>query len=178
MNVQTTSLPGVILLTRNIYKDGRGYFYEDYRANEYHQFPPFVQDNLSSSRMGVVRGLHYQLMHPQAKLVTCFAGRIQDVVVDIRKGSPTFGQHVKVDLAGDTGDQLFVPVGFAHGFVVMSSSALVHYKCSDYYDPQGMRGILWNDPALAIPWDIPRWLKVALSERDARNPLLKDAELP
>jgi dTDP-4-dehydrorhamnose 3,5-epimerase len=177
MRLRNTDLPGVVIVEREVFKDSRGYFVELCRVLEH---TSFVQDNLSRSVCGTVRGLHYQLRHSQAKLVTCIQGVILDVAVDVRRGSPTFGKHVLVELAGaDTGEQLFIPAGFAHGFVVLSEYAIVHYKCSDYYDPESARGIMWNDPALKIDWGIREFSLVPqLSEKDAKNPPLKDAELP
>jgi dTDP-4-dehydrorhamnose 3,5-epimerase len=179
MRLRNTDLPGVVIIEREVFKDNRGYFLELSRLSD-RLNTSFVQDNLSRSVWGTVRGLHYQLRHSQAKLVTCIHGVILDVTVDIRRGSPTFGKHVLVKLAGaDTGKQVFVPAGFAHGFLVLSEYAIIHYKCSDYYDPESARGIMWNDPALKIDWRIREFSLVPrLSEKDAKNPLLKDAELP
>ena len=131
----------------------------------------FVQDNCSFSRGGVVRGLHYQRHQPQAKLITVMQGRVLDVIVDIRKNSETFGQHVTIELSDRNKEILYVPIGFAHGFAVLSESALFHYKCSDYYCPDGERGIRWDDPDLGIEWGIDR---PTISERDAGLPRLKD----
>ena len=176
MKKESTDLPGLMTVSQDVYQDKRGYFHETYRES----FLPFkwVQDNVSQSVKGVVRGLHYQLKRPQAKLVTCLFGRIIDVAVDVRRGSTCFGKYYQAILAGGTGDQLFVPEGYAHGFLVTSSVAIVHYKCSDYYCHEDARGILWDDPALGIPWELMPGVKFCLSETDAKNPPLKDAELP
>lgn len=175
MKENKTEFPGLMVVSQEVYHDNRGCFFETYRESllSWH----WVQDNVSQSVKGVVRGLHYQLKCPQAKLVTCLFGQIVDVVVDIRRGSPTFGKYYQIVLEGGTGNQLFVPEGFAHGFMVTSNVAIVHYKCSDYFDPKDARGILWNDPALGIPWPILD-REVCLSKKDAKNPLFKDAELP
>ena len=135
----------------------------------------FVQDNESSSSYGVVRGLHFQKgIHSQSKLVRVVAGRVLDVAVDIRKGSPTFGRHVAVELSEDNHLMLFVPRGFAHGFSVLSESAVFQYKCDNYYCPESEGAVAWDDPALAIDWRIPA-SDVILSEKDSRHPLLTDA---
>ena len=136
----------------------------------------FVQENLSKSRYGVVRGLHYQRGGAaQAKLVSVLAGRVLDVAVDIRKGSPTFGKHVAVELSAENKRQVFIPRGFAHGFAVLSEEALFQYRCDNPYAPTEERGIAWNDPAIGIDWGIPEE-DVILSAKDAKNPLLADVE--
>jgi len=175
MKENKTEFPGLMVVSQEVYHDNRGCFFETYRESllSWH----WVQDNVSQSVKGVVRGLHYQLKSPQAKLVTCLFGQIVDVVVDIRRDSPTFGRYYQIVLEGGTGSQLFVPEGFAHGFMATSNVAIVHYKCSDYFDPKDARGILWNDPALGIPWPMLD-KEVCLSKKDAKNPLFKDAELP
>lgn len=157
MNFLDTKLPGVVLVEPDVFEDARGYFLETYHAAKYRQggIPgSFVQDNLSHSVRGTLRGLHYQLPHAQGKLVMALAGRIFDVAVDIRKGSPTFGQWVGVELSGDNKRQLYIPPGFAHGFCVLSETADVLYKCTALYSPQDERGIIWNDPAIAIAWPV------------------------
>ncbi len=167
-------LSEVLLIEPRVHRDGRGYFLEIFQSERYGASGvknPFVQDNLSYSTKGVLRGLHYQLDHPQAKLVMAIQGEIFDVVVDIRNGSPTFGIWSGAILTGDEGHQLYVPKGFAHGFCVMSESATVLYKCTDYYDPAGERGIRWDDPRLGIHWlvDAP-----ILSDKDRAYPSLAD----
>ena len=157
MNVTTTTLPGVLLIEPAIFQDTRGHFLETYHAARYAEkgIPgPFVQDNFSHSVKGTLRGLHYQLQHAQGKLVMALTGRIFDVAVDIRKGSPTFGRWVGVELSGDNKRQLYIPPGFAHGFCVVSETADVLYKCTNLYAPKDERGIIWNDPALAIAWPV------------------------
>jgi len=171
-----TALPGVYIIEPRIYGDERGWFFESYRQETFAQIgihEIFVQDNRSFSHRGVLRGLHYQLHYPQAKLCTVVQGEVFDVAVDIRKGSPTFSQWVGVLLSAENRRQLFIPGGFAHGFAVLSESAQFMYKCSDYYHPEDEGGVLWNDPALAIDWPLaePR-----LSQKDRSFPTL--AELP
>ena len=178
MKITQTALPGVVVITRNVLQDSRGSFSEMFRENELQI--AFVQDNISWSSYLTIRGLHYQLRHPQAKLVTCIMGRIYDVVVDIRRGSPTFGKYVVIELRAfeNGGKQVFVPAGYAHGFIVREQAAIVHYKCSDYYDPDNAKGISWNDPELGIEWNIPSSETPRLSEKDTQNPRLENAELP
>lgn len=171
-----TTLKGVVLVESDVFEDPRGYFLETYHAGKYADGGirgPFVQDNFSHSVRGTLRGLHYQLKHGQGKLVMALAGRIFDVAVDIRKGSPTFGQWVGTELSGDNKRQLYVPPGFAHGFCVLSETADVLYKCTDVYYPKDERGIAWNDPALAIAWPIADPL---LSKKDQAYPHLTDME--
>lgn len=157
MQVIETRLPGVLIIKPRLFEDERGYFFETYQAERYQtQGIPvdFVQDNVSRSRQHVVRGLHYQLERPQGKLVYVTSGRVLDVVVDIRVGSPTFGESVSVELDDVTHTQVYIPPGFAHGFCVLSESADFFYKCTDYYHPPSERGIYWNDPALKIAWPV------------------------
>ena len=152
-----TALKGVVLIEPDVFDDPRGYFLETYHAGKYAGggIPgPFVHDNFSHSVRGTLRGLHYQLRHAQGKLVMALEGRIFDVAVDIRKGSPTFTQWVGVELSGENKRQLYIPPGFAHGFCVLSDTADVLYKCTDVYAPQDERGIIWNDPALGIKWPV------------------------
>lgn len=165
--------PEVKLVSIDVHKDERGDFFESYRANWH--LGSFIQDNVSYSKGNVVRGLHYQIGRPQAKLVKVIAGHIYDVVVDIRRSSPTFGKHAIIALWKD-GPALFVPEGFAHGFATLLP-AIVHYKCSDERVPELSRGILWNDPALHINWPVSEEHAV-LSDKDKSNPPLKEAELP
>jgi dTDP-4-dehydrorhamnose 3,5-epimerase len=177
MKVLDTNLFDVKLIKQFVFHDNRGLFMESFRDKE---FEPrkWVQDNVSISKEGVIRGLHYQLVQPQAKLVTVMAGKILDVAVDIRKGSPTFGMYVDRVLEAESGEQLFIPEGFAHGFQALEDNTVVHYKCSDYYCFDGSRGIRFDDPAIGIKW---WWLEGAvttISEKDETYPLLCDAEKP
>ena len=180
MNVVETSLPGVLLVEPKVFGDERGYFFESYQAERYQAagIPArFVQDNQSLSRRGVLRGLHFQLGRPQAKLVQVVLGEVFDVAVDIRKGSPHFGQWTGALLSEQNKRQLYVPEGFAHGFYVVSETAVFQYKCSDYYDKDQERGLRWDDPAVGIEW--PPGERI-LAPRDAAFPLLRDLgpELP
>ena len=176
MKVQASELAGVLAIEPRVFQDPRGYFLETYQARRYREeaglAPVFVQDNLSHSVRGVLRGLHYQLGHPQGKLVTAVAGTIFDVAADIRVGSPTFGRWTGLRLRAEAGTQLFVPPGFAHGFLVLSETATVLYKCTDYYSPAEERGIRWDDPRLAIAW--PGDAPPLLSNKDQSYPLLAE----
>ena len=171
-------LPEVLLVTPRFFPDDRGVFAETYKHSEFVAAgvdQPFVQDNLSRSRQGVVRGLHYQLPpHAQGKLILCTKGSIFDVAVDIRKTSPTFGQHVHAVLSRNNGQMLWVPPGFAHGFAVISDFAEIYYKCTVEYRPEADKGITWNDPTLKIAWPIADPL---VSPKDRALPCLKDAEV-
>lgn len=175
------ALPEIILIDPDIYQDKRGHFLEVYQAKRYASHgitDSFVQDNMSYSTKGVLRGLHYQLGKPQGKLVWVFHGEVLDVAVDIRQGSPTFGKWVGVTLSSQQYRQIFIPQGFAHGFCVVSDSASLLYKCTDYYCPQEERGIRWDDPMLAIEW--PK-IDPIISKKDRHYPFLKDVphnELP
>jgi dTDP-4-dehydrorhamnose 3,5-epimerase len=167
-----TALPEVIICERKVYGDARGMFSELYRRQAYRDGGvdvEFVQDNHSRSVKGVLRGLHYQLRHPQGKLVAVVSGTIFDVAVDIRRGSPNFGKWVGVELSDDNGRELFVPAGFAHGFCVLSERVDVIYRCTDYYRPEDDRGILWSDPDIGIDWPVTNPI---LSERDRKLPCL------
>ena len=171
MKITESRIKEVKLLEPRIFEDDRGYFFESYRVNllkEAGISSSFVQDNVSKSFRGTVRGLHYQIKNPQAKLVCCLKGTILDVAVDIRRNSPTFGNYVAFKLSEDNHRMLYVPVGFAHGFSVLSDEAVVAYKCSDYYNPEGERGIRWDDPLIRINWDVSRPI---LSEKDRKLPL-------
>ena len=157
MNITPTDIPDVLLLQPEIYRDERGFFLETYREENLREYAPevhFVQDNLSKSQRNTIRGLHYQIEQPQDKLLMVMQGRILDVAVDLRPNAPTFGRHAAVELSGENKHQLFIPKGFAHGFSVLSDEALVYNKCSDYYLPRGERGLYWNDPGLAIDWQV------------------------
>ena len=178
MNVIKTELEGVVIIEPRVYADSRGYFFESFSQKEFEEKvckTTFVQDNESKSGYGVLRGLHFQKMpYAQSKLVRVVKGKVLDIAVDIRKGSPTFGKYVATELSEENKLQFFVPRGFAHGFVVLSEEAIFQYKCDNYYAPQSEGGILWNDPALNIDW-ILNEKDILLSEKDKTNPLLKDS---
>lgn len=180
MKVTETTLPGVLLIEPNVFRDQRGLFWETYHAERYAKFgiPSFVQDNSSRSIRHTLRGLHYQLHRPQGKLVWVTRGEVFDVAVDIRKTSPTFGRWLGVTLSSEAPRQLYIPPGFAHGFCVTSESADFAYKCTDVYVPGDERGLLWNDPELGIQWPVAEPL---LSDKDRSFPALKKVpphELP
>lgn len=178
MEVIKTAIEGVVIIEPRIFKDARGYFFESFSQREFEEKVGkinFVQDNESMSSYGVMRGLHFQRPpYTQSKLVRCVKGAVLDVAVDIRKGSPTYGQHVAVELTEENHRQFFVPRGFAHGFAVLSETAIFQYKCDNFYAPQSEGAIAWNDPALGIDWRIPSD-KVILSDKDRNHPLLADA---
>lgn len=180
MEVIKTALEGVVIIKPRIFTDARGYFFESFSQKEFNEKVrpiQFVQDNESKSSYGVMRGLHYQKMPcTQSKLVRCVRGRVLDVAVDIRKGSPTFGQHVAVELSEDNHLQLFIPRGFAHGFAVLSDEALFQYKCDAFYAPQSEGGIQLIDDTLGIDWRIPLD-KAILSEKDIQRSKLADTPL-
>ena len=174
MKIIKTDIPDVLIIEPDILPDDRGFFCETYHRSRYTQSGidvEFVQDNLSYSVKGTLRGLHYQHPHSQAKLVQVLSGEIFDVAVDIRSGSPSFGKWVGIYLSSENRNQLYIPPGFAHGFCVLSDTALFAYKCSDFYAPDCEGGILWSDPDLAIDWPIKESL---LSEKDGKFPCLKD----
>lgn len=174
MEILKTSLPGVLIIQPDIFKDKRGFFMETYHRKKYAEEgldQSFVQDNLSYSIRGTLRGLHYQYPNAQSKLVQAVKGKIYDVVVDIRQGSPTFGQWTGVHLSDENKRQFFVPEGFAHGFCVISDTAFVIYKCSDFYTPESEKGLLWSDPDIGIDWPVKEPL---LSPKDIQCPNLKD----
>ena len=181
MKVVETAIPGVVLLEPVLHGDSRGYFFESFSQREFQARvcrTTFVQDNESMSRYGVVRGLHFQLPpHAQSKLVRVVRGRVWDVAVDIRRGSPTFGRHVAVELTEENRLQLFIPRGFAHGFAVLSPEAVFQYKCDEFYHPEADEGISILDGSLGIDWRIPTGHAI-LSEKDTKHPLLKDFESP
>ncbi len=176
MEVIKTAIEGVVIIEPRIFKDARGYFFESFSQKEFNEkvMPiNFVQDNESMSSYGVMRGLHYQKMpYTQSKLVRCVKGAVLDVAVDIRKGSPTFGQHVAVELTEENHRQLFVPRGFAHGFAVLSETAIFQYKCDNFYAPQADAGIQLMDEELGIDWRIPT-AEALLSEKDLKHPCLR-----
>ena len=179
MNIITTDINGVIILEPKVFGDSRGYFFESWKKSTYEELGitcEFVQDNESKSSYGVLRGLHWQAApYTQAKLVRVITGTVLDVAVDIRKGSPTFGKHVTVELSGDNKRQLFIPRGFAHGFAVLSQEAIFAYKCDNIYNPASERGMRFDDPALGIDWQITptQW---NLSEKDKHHPCFAEIE--
>jgi len=181
MNLIKTTIRGLIILEPRVFADDRGYFFESYSkktldnltGKEYN----FIQDNESKSSYGVIRGLHYQLApYSQAKLVRVLEGRVYDVAVDLRKNSPTFGEWVGVELSGDNKRQFLIPKGFAHGFSVLSETAIFAYKCDEYYHPEAEAGIICNDPSLNIDWKIPE-KDEKFSEKDKFLPELKNAKM-
>lgn len=178
INVIETAIPGVVIIEPKVFGDARGYFMETWSQRDFDaQVRPikFVQDNESKSSYGVLRGLHFQKgKDSQSKLVRVLKGRVLDVAVDIRRGSPTFGKHVMVELTGENHRQFFIPRGFAHGFVVLSEEAVFQYKCDNLYAPQAEGAIAWDDPDLGIDWQVPAD-KVLLSAKDQCHPRLKDA---
>lgn len=177
MLLTETQIPDVKLIAPDIYEDERGFFMESYNRRRWRAAGidcDFVQDNHSRSRGGVLRGLHYQLVHGQAKLVRATRGRVFDAVVDIRRGSPHFGRWVGYELSASNRLQLFAPAGFAHGFLVLSDEAEFQYKCSEYYDPEDERGLAWDDPGIGIEWPMGD-LRPILSERDRHWGTLTEA---
>lgn len=181
MEIIDTTIEGVKIIEPRIFGDARGYFFESFSQREFEEKvcrTTFVQDNESKSIAGVVRGLHFQKPpFTQSKLVRVVRGAVLDVAVDIRKGSPTYGQHVAVELTEDNHRQFFVPRGFAHGFAVLSDEAIFQYKCDNYYAPQSEGAIAWNDPALGIDWRVSTENRI-LSEKDMHHPLLADLDSP
>lgn len=181
MQVIKTAIEGLVIIEPKVFGDARGYFFESFSQREFEEKVRkinFVQDNESMSSYGVMRGLHFQTPpFTQSKLVRCLKGKVLDVAVDIRKGSPTYGQHVAVELSEDDHRQFFVPRGFAHGFAVLSETAIFQYKCDNFYAPQADGGISILDESLEIDWQIPTD-KALLSEKDLKHPLLKDFDSP
>lgn len=182
MDVIKTGIEGVLIIEPRVFGDNRGYFFESFNAKEFAVKTgmdiTFVQDNESSSRYGVLRGLHFQLPpYTQSKLVRVVKGKVVDVVVDIRKGSPTYGKYEMCELTEENHRQFFVPKGTAHGFAVLSETAIFQYKCDDFYHPDAEGAIAWNDPDIAIKWPIPA-ADVILSEKDKHHPFLKDYNSP
>ena len=180
MKITETKIPGLLVIGPKIFEDARGYFFESFNQQKWEEAgfvaPAFVQDNQSKSAKGVLRGLHYQLKpHAQSKLVRALEGRIFDVAVDIRRGSPTYGQWHGEELSAENKKQLFVPRGFAHGFSVLSETAVVFYKCDGYYNKESERGIAYDDPALGIDWEMGN-TEPLLSEKDKTHPGLRNAE--
>ncbi|WP_320908006.1 dTDP-4-dehydrorhamnose 3,5-epimerase [Bacteroides nordii] len=177
MNIIKTSIEGVVIIEPRLFKDERGYFFESFNQREFEEKickTTFVQDNESKSGYGVIRGLHYQKPpFAQSKLVRVIKGAVLDVAVDIRKGSPTFGQHVAVELTEENHRQFFIPRGFAHGFSVLSEEVIFQYKCDEFYHPEAEGAIAWNDAELGIDWKIPLE-KVLVSEKDSKHLRLKN----
>lgn len=181
MEVIKTEIDGVVIIEPRIFKDARGYFFESFSQKEFDEkvgHVEFVQDNESMSSYGVMRGLHFQRPpFTQAKLVRCVRGKVLDVAVDIRKGSPTYGKHVAVELTEDNHRQFFIPKGFAHGFAVLSETAVFQYKCDEFYHPEADGGISILDGSLGIDWCIPTE-RAILSEKDTKHPLLSNFDSP
>lgn len=182
MEIIKTGIDGVLIIEPKVFGDARGYFFESFNVKEFAEKTgkdiTFVQDNESSSRYGVLRGLHFQLPpYTQSKLVRVVKGRVLDVVVDIRKGSPTYGKYEMCELTEENHRQFFVPKGMAHGFAVLSETAIFQYKCDDFYHPEAEGAIVWNDPDIAINWPI-QTADIILSEKDKHHPFLKDFESP
>lgn len=177
MKIMKLAIPGLLIIEPDIFGDQRGLFMETWNAKRYRDAgldAEFVQDNLSYSSYGVLRGLHYQQPDSQGKLVYVLQGRVYDVAVDIRVGSPSFGQWHGVELSAENKRQFYIPEGFAHGFYVLSETALFAYKCTDYYNPQAEGGIMWNDPGLNIDWPVK---DPVLSDKDRKYPPLKDIKI-
>ena len=181
MEVIKTALDGVVVIEPRLFEDARGYFFESFSQREFDEKVGkivFVQDNESKSSYGVMRGLHFQRPpFTQSKLVRCVKGTVLDVAVDIRKGSPTYGQHVAMELTEENHRQIFIPKGFAHGFAVLSETAVFQYKCDEFYHPEADSGISILDDTLGIDWRIPTE-KAILSDKDTKHPLLKDFDSP
>ncbi len=179
MQVLPTEIPGLLIIEPDVFSDQRGYFFESYNQKKYQENgigATFVQDNISSSVRGVIRGLHYQLApYAQAKLIQVLKGAVIDVAVDLREGSPTFGQHMAVEISEENKRQFYVPEGFAHGFAVISDEVLFSYKCDNYYNKEAERGISYNDPELKINWQISAD-DIIISPKDQALPSLKEAE--
>jgi dTDP-4-dehydrorhamnose 3,5-epimerase len=179
VDIIKTAIDGVVIIEPRLFKDERGYFFESFSQKEFEEKvckTVFVQDNESKSSYGVLRGLHFQKPpFAQSKLVRVVRGAVLDVAVDIRKGSPTFGKHVAVELTAENHRQFFIPRGFAHGFSVLSQEVVFQYKCDNYYAPQSEGALAWDDPDLGIDWRIPA-AEIVLSKKDKAHPRLKDAD--
>jgi dTDP-4-dehydrorhamnose 3,5-epimerase len=174
MKVTARTLNGLVLIEPKVFGDSRGFFLETWNLKKYQQAgiaAPFVQDNISVSRRGALRGLHFQNPNPQGKLVSVLQGEVLDVVVDLRVSSGTFGKYETVLLSGENKRQFYIPPGFAHGFAVLSDTAMFHYKCTDFYSPQDEMTLRWNDPAVGIQWPVT---EPVVSEKDAKGLLLKE----
>lgn len=177
-NFQETEIKGVYIIEPTVFGDSRGYFMETYNEQAFREVGlhyHFVQDNQSSSRKGVLRGMHFQKTHPQTKLVRVLKGEVFDVAVDLRRESETYGKWVGVLLSDENKRQLLIPKGFAHGFVVVSDYAEFFYKCDDFYHPEDEGGLLWNDPDVGIEW--PEVGEIILSEKDKKNPMLAESQI-
>lgn len=178
-----TGIDGLYVIEPTVFGDNRGYFMETYNA-EFEPFvkhldgspASFVQDNESKSKKGVLRGLHFQKKNPQGKLVRCLDGEVFDVAVDLRQGSATYGKWYGVTLSGENKKMFYVPEGFAHGFSVLTDTATFSYKCTRYYDPEDEGGLLWNDPDVGVEWRLPEGAEICLSEKDRKNPALKELD--
>ena len=182
IKVIETGIEGLLIIEPKVFKDGRGHFFEAFSERDFQILTGrnlhFVQDNESESCYGVIRGLHFQQPpYAQSKLVRVVKGKVLDVALDLREGSPTFGRHLALELSGDNYRQLFIPQGFAHGFAVLSDSAVFQYKCDNYYAPSSEGAIAWNDPDLGIDWKLPPE-SIILSDKDRNHPLLKDIITP
>lgn len=178
MKIRETGISGLMVIEPDVFGDSRGYFMESFSLRKFRELTgldiDFVQDNESKSSYGVVRGLHFQRPpHAQSKLVRVVQGRVLDVAVDLREGSPTYGKHYAIELSGDNHLQMFIPKGFAHGFAVLSDEAVFQYKCDEYYAPESEGAVAWDDPDLAIDWMLPKE-DIRLSEKDKSNPKLKN----
>jgi dTDP-4-dehydrorhamnose 3,5-epimerase len=178
MKLKETGISGLIVIEPDVFGDSRGYFMESFSLRKFRELTgldiDFVQDNESKSSYGVVRGLHFQRPpHAQSKLVRVVQGRVLDVAVDLREGSPTYGKHYAIELSGENHLQMFIPKGFAHGFAVLSDEAVFQYKCDEYYAPESEGAVAWDDPDLAIDWRLPKE-DIRLSEKDKAHPNLKD----
>ena len=179
MKIVATAIPDLLIIEPKVFGDDRGFFYESFNRKKFAELTgrdiEFVQDNHSKSVKGVLRGLHYQIQHPQGKLVRAVHGSVLDVAVDIRKSSPTFGQHIALELSAENKRMLWIPEGFAHGFVVLSDTAEFLYKTTDYWYPEFERSILWNDPALKVSWGLS--VEPVLSEKDLKGKPFAETEL-
>lgn len=178
-NFIETKIKDLYIIEPQIFGDARGYFMESYNKRDFYNAGltlEFVQDNESKSKKGVLRGLHFQVGHPQGKLVRVTEGKVFDVAVDLRKGSPTYSQYVSVILTDENKKQLYIPEGFAHGFLVLSETALFSYKCTDYYMPEYESGILWSDEDISIQWPLEELEELLLSEKDKNQKKLRDIE--
>jgi dTDP-4-dehydrorhamnose 3,5-epimerase len=179
MRFESTEIAGVVLVHPNVFSDERGHFFESWEARKFAAAgidARFVQDNQSYSLRHTLRGLHYQILQPQGKLVRVIAGAVFDVAIDLRRSSMTFGKSIGVELSAENRRMLWVPPGFAHGFLVLSESAVFHYKCTDFYSPAGERSIRWNDSDLRINWPLPPDSAPILSSKDAQAPSFHDSE--
>jgi dTDP-4-dehydrorhamnose 3,5-epimerase len=179
MKISETSLAGVLLLCPTMYRDNRGAFCETWNRKQFAEAglpTEWVQDNCSYSAKNVIRGIHYQVLQPQAKLIRATSGMVLDVAVDLRRSSPSFGHHVAVKLSADEGHMLYIPIGFGHGFAALTEHVGIAYKVTDYYCRSGERTLLWNDPGLGIEWPVPSAAAI-LSDKDQKGSILREADL-